>query len=84
MADTMQFQPSELSIPSNTDVTVTLNNVGVLEHSFVVEGTEIDSGHIPGGQTGTVTINLPPGTYTFFCDVPGHKEAGMTGTLVVT
>lgn len=25
-----------------------------------------------------------PGTYEFYCTVPGHREAGMVGTLIVT
>lgn len=83
MADSMQFQPAEFSIPANTDVTVTLNNVGVLPHSFVVEGTDIASQEFDGGASGDIVINLPPGTYTFYCGVPGHREAGMVGTLIV-
>ena len=33
------------------------------------------------GETKEVSVNLPAGTYTFICDVPGHEEAGMVGTL---
>jgi len=36
-----------------------------------------------GGQS-KVTVNLKAGTYTFFCPVPGHEQAGMKGTLTVT
>jgi len=35
-----------------------------------------------GGST-TLTLNLKPGTYKFFCSVPGHRMAGMEGTLSV-
>jgi plastocyanin len=35
------------------------------------------------GGTGTATVDLPKGTYTFYCDVPGHEQAGMKGTLTV-
>ncbi len=35
------------------------------------------------GGSKTLTLNLKPGTYTFFCSVPGHRAAGMEGTLKV-
>jgi uncharacterized cupredoxin-like copper-binding protein len=35
------------------------------------------------GDTVSATINAPAGTYEFYCNVPGHKQAGMFGTLTV-
>jgi uncharacterized cupredoxin-like copper-binding protein len=35
------------------------------------------------GDTGSATINAPAGTYEYYCNVPGHREAGMVGTLTV-
>jgi uncharacterized cupredoxin-like copper-binding protein len=35
------------------------------------------------GKTTTVTVTLKVGKYTYFCPVPGHKQAGMRGTLTV-
>jgi plastocyanin len=35
------------------------------------------------GETGTVTINAPAGTYEYYCSIPGHGQGGMVGTLVV-
>jgi uncharacterized cupredoxin-like copper-binding protein len=47
------------------------------------DGQEIAaSALISEGKT-SVSADLAPGTYTFFCTVPGHAEAGMEGTLVV-
>jgi len=55
-------------------------------HAIAIEGNGVDgSGDTvdPGGQDSTVTEDLKPGTYTFFCPVPGHRAAGMEGTLTV-
>jgi uncharacterized cupredoxin-like copper-binding protein len=40
------------------------------------------SSFITKGST-SVTVNLKPGAYTFFCQAPGHRAAGMLGTLTV-
>ena len=42
------------------------------------------SGVLKSGQSGSFTVALKPGTYTYFCAVPGHKDRGMVGTLTVT
>ena len=76
------FQPDALSIPANTDVTVSLPNTGAALHNFSIDELGIDVDVAPG-DTGSATINAPAGTYEFYCNVPGHKEAGMLGTLTV-
>jgi len=77
------FDPEELTIAANSDVAVTVTNKGVLQHDFFVDGLKVESKLLNGGETDTVTINAAPGTYQFWCTVPGHKEAGMVGTLTV-
>jgi plastocyanin len=55
------------------------------QHDFVFDGAysgfrlEADS----GGGTQKMKIDLKPGTYTFYCSYPGHRQAGMEGTLTV-
>jgi glucose/arabinose dehydrogenase/uncharacterized cupredoxin-like copper-binding protein len=78
------FQPKEITIPANTDVTVSLPNQGASVHNFNVDKLNVHSGNVQPGQTGSVTINAPAGDYEYDCDVPGHKEAGMVGTIHVT
>jgi uncharacterized cupredoxin-like copper-binding protein len=77
------FEPKELTIPADTDVTVTLPNEGVTLHNFAIDELGIDV-DIEPGATEEVVINAPAGTYEFYCNVPGHKAAGMVGTLTVT
>jgi uncharacterized cupredoxin-like copper-binding protein/mono/diheme cytochrome c family protein len=76
------FQPKELEIPANRDVKILLPNLGAAPHNFSIDALKVSVDLAPG-ETGEVTINAPAGTYEFYCDVPGHKEAGMVGTLVV-
>jgi plastocyanin len=63
-------------------VTVTLANRDLFWHTFTIErlGANVD---VPVGGTRSVTFTVAPGTYTFFCAIPGHASAGMRGTLVV-
>jgi len=78
------FSEKELSIPADTDVEITVSNVGVAQHDFVVENTEFKTPMLNGGASETITVNLPAGDYTYFCSVPGHRAAGMEGTLTVS
>jgi uncharacterized cupredoxin-like copper-binding protein len=67
-------------------VTVDFNNPQELTHDVVIEdssGKEVGGTELIAGGSDSATVNLKPGTYTFFCSVPGHREAGMEGTLTV-
>jgi uncharacterized cupredoxin-like copper-binding protein len=77
------FSPKELTIPANTDVVVHLVNKGVTVHTFDIDQLNIHSGEIAPNQTLDVTINAAPGEYEFYCAIPGHKQAGMAGKLIV-
>lgn len=77
-----KFTVSPTEIPAGP-MTFELVNVGTVEHSFIIEGTDVKSEQIRPGQSVTVQATLQPGTYTAVCDVPGHKEAGMTMQLTV-
>jgi uncharacterized cupredoxin-like copper-binding protein/mono/diheme cytochrome c family protein len=76
------FEPKEITIPANTDVPFTLPNDGASAHNFSIDELDISIDIAPGATEETV-INAPPGTYEYYCNIPGHKEAGMVGTLIV-
>jgi uncharacterized cupredoxin-like copper-binding protein len=76
------FEPHELSIPADTDVTVRLPNAGAAQHNFSIDELGISVDIAPGATEETV-INAPAGEYEYYCNVPGHKQAGMEGTLTV-
>ncbi len=67
-------------------VTVEFNNPQPLTHDVAIEnsnGEEIGSTELIADGSDSTTVDLKPGTYTYFCTVPGHREAGMEGTLTV-
>jgi plastocyanin len=67
-------------------VTITMANMSPVEHNVTIaEGSKV-LGATPTfvGGSKTVTVTLKPGTYSFYCSVPGHRQAGMEGTLTVS
>ena len=82
--DTFRFSPETLTANVGQTLNVTLDNEGVLEHNFVIQELSVSLGPIAGGQSATGSFTpSAAGTYEYFCDVPGHREAGMVGTLTV-
>jgi plastocyanin len=66
-------------------VTIDFTNDSSISHDVKIEGNGISGGgtdQVTGGSA-SATLDLKPGTYTFFCSVDGHRAAGMEGTLVV-
>ncbi len=82
-AGDLYFEPEELSASAG-EIEVVLDNVGDVEHDFVIE-EEDDTVvvHADPGETATGTITLDAGTYTFYCSIPGHR-ATMEGVLEVS
>jgi nitrite reductase (NO-forming) len=80
---------SEFSIePADVNVapggTLEIMNMGAVTHNVAVKGSGLASPMIAAGATGQLKLSgLAPGTYTIFCEVPGHEAAGMQATLHV-
>jgi len=66
-------------------VTVDFANPSSTPHAVEIEGNgvEEETETVTSGDAPPITVDLKPGTYEFYCPVPGHKEAGMKGTLTV-
>jgi plastocyanin len=80
----LAFDKDTLDAPAGT-VTIELTNDSSVPHNVEVEGNgvEEESDTVTGEST-SLTVDLEPGTYDFYCAVPGHREAGMEGTLTVS
>jgi plastocyanin len=80
-----KYMPPTLSAKAGK-VTIAFTNHAPVEHNLTVASA---SGAVLGatptftGAAKNVTVSLTPGTYKFYCTVPGHRQAGMEGTLVV-
>ncbi len=74
--------PIDVTVPPGA--TLSLPNVGGSAHNFSIDELGI-SEDMPVNET--VSVQIPPetapGTYVFYCDVPGHLQAGMVGNLIV-
>ena len=80
----LTFDKTTLEAPAGK-VTIVMTNSSPVGHDIAIEGNGVDvKGSVASnGGTSTVSADLKPGTYTFYCSVDGHKAAGMQGTLTV-
>jgi plastocyanin len=81
----LKFTTSSLTAKAGTAV-IAFTNAAPLEHNLTIASA---SGAVVGatptfqGGSRTLSVKLSPGTYKFYCTVPGHRAAGMEGTLTV-
>jgi plastocyanin len=78
------FQPSSVRVASGS-VTFNLRNDGQFPHNIQFDGQDapVFADNLTAGQSASATVNLAPGTYTYYCPVDGHRDRGMVGTLTV-
>ena len=80
----LTFTPKEVTAPAGP-VALTLKNVGALQHNLVIEGRpEFKKLDVAPGGSATGTFDAKPGTYVLYCDIAGHRPAGMESKLTVS
>lgn len=80
----MHFDQAELRARPGELVALRLENPHAAPHSFDIDALEVHVS-MPSGKEALALFKVPdaPGTYEFYCGVPGHREAGMVGTLII-
>jgi uncharacterized cupredoxin-like copper-binding protein len=77
------IKPDRLEAQAGT-ATFEVTNTGATEHNFAIEGVSATE-MIPPGESASLRVaDLEAGTYGFICEVTGHADGGMAGTLQVT
>ena len=80
-ARNIAFVPTALDARGRK-VTVALRNRDLFWHTFTIDALKVDV-RAPVGRLRTATFEAEPGTYTYYCRIPGHATLGMRGTLRV-
>lgn len=79
----LKYEQTDVSATAGS-ITIDFTNMSSVPHDVTIEGNGASGAtdQITDSTTST-TLDLDPGTYTFFCSVDGHRAAGMEGTLTV-
>lgn len=77
----LAYDQTALAAPTGT-ITVEFTNEAALGHDFRIDEVGAGTSIFAEGSE-SLTVELEPGEYTFFCSVPGHRDAGMEGKLIV-
>lgn len=67
-------------------VTIEFDNAQPIAHDVAIEdsaGEQVGKTDVITDETTSTTLDLEPGEYKYYCTIPGHREAGMEGTLIV-
>ncbi|MFP5342289.1 MAG: multicopper oxidase domain-containing protein [Candidatus Limnocylindria bacterium] len=75
------FTPAALEVPAAGRYTIEMRNTGSIPHDIKFPGGEMADAN--SGQTATVEVDIPAGGLSFICSIPGHEQAGMTGSITV-
>ena len=80
----LKFDKDKLTAKAGK-VTLDMANPSSVPHAIGVKGNGVDKdGQVAQkGQDSKISVDLKPGTYTFYCPVDQHEQAGMKGTLTV-
>jgi len=79
----LAYAVTEVTAPAGEITLRSVNDQGT-PHNIALDDPETTLGEVVSdGGVSEITVSLEPGTYEYYCSVPGHREAGMVGTITV-
>jgi plastocyanin len=80
----LAFRFADAEAPAG-QLTIDSVNDQSTDHNIAVDGNGVDEKGevVANGDTSSISVDLKPGEYSFYCSVPGHREGGMEGKLTV-
>jgi len=82
VAGDFAFDPATIQAEAGEDLAIVLTSDDIL-HDFTIDELDAQVAADAGETAEGGISDLEPGDYTYYCSVPGHREAGMEGTLTV-
>jgi plastocyanin len=79
----LAFKFTKATAKAGTVTLLAKNDTPVPHDISIKDGVDVKGKQVSDGGTSKASVKLKPGTYTFYCSVPGHEQAGMKGTLTV-
>jgi uncharacterized cupredoxin-like copper-binding protein len=67
---------------TSRQVTLYVTNDDLFWHTVTIDQLGVEL-HLPVGSHRRITFTAPPGTYTLYCRIPGHRQTGMQGTITL-
>lgn len=80
--DSLEFGDDQYTATAG-EITFVYENEGSLPHTLLIDGVSEDDFFLEVGDTDEGSVELEAGEYVLYCDVPGHRSAGMEADLVV-
>ena len=83
-AKEFSYEPREIKLEAGKPAMIILKNGGAVEHDITLDSPAVKVQALPT-KTGEAKVTIPAaGSYTYYCSVPGHRQAGMEGTVTVS
>ncbi len=80
----MKYSNDRVTVKAGQPATLVCENRGALEHALVIDELGVAIAHVGPGHSAAANFTPDqPGSFTFYCSVPDHRQANMAGTLIV-